>query len=77
MKKKEGIKILYSFTPSVMTFRTIWMPKVNLAISCHKKLVPLNHSYLKYALETTIIFDYLKNILENILDFLGEIFLIF
>ena len=41
IKKNEVIMILYSFTPSDMSFQTILMPKVILANFL---------SYLKYAL---------------------------
>ena len=44
--KKEVICILYSFTYFDINFQTILMPKGIL-----QKIVPWNHSYLKYALE--------------------------
>ena len=43
--------ILYSFTPFHMNFQTISMPKVILVKkNITEKLVPWNHSYLKYVL---------------------------
>ena len=42
IKKKQGIIILYSFTPSDMNFQTIGMPKGFWQIFCHKNLLHCN-----------------------------------
>ena len=59
IKIKVGISILYSFKPSHrasnMNLQTIWMSRSDFGKKIvTKKLVPWNHSYLKYALDFNV-----------------------
>ena len=51
IEKKHVTLILDSFTPSDMNFL---LPKVILEKKIHKKSTPLDHSYLKYTLASSL-----------------------